>query len=126
MPKPIVMHSIVQNLAGKGRGVIATKRIKKDTLIESCPVLLFDVPNGERHLLEEYAFRWTETKIALALGNGSLYNHSYTPNAEYFQDKKAKCLLFYALRTILPGEEICTNYNGHPEDNSPLWFSVRK
>lgn len=116
----------VVTLKGKGRGVIAAKRIKKDTVFEECPVLLFDKVVGSQHLLEEYAFRWSPTQIALALGNGSLYNHSYNPNAEYFQDKKSKTICFIARRTILPGEEICTNYNGHPENDSPLWFKVRK
>lgn len=116
----------VMTLKGKGRGVVAVRRIKKDTIIEECPVILFDMAEGRTHMLEEYAFRWSPKQIALALGNGSLYNHSYTPNAEYFQDKKAKTLCFIALRNILPGEEICTNYNGHPENGNPLWFKVHK
>ena len=28
-----------------------------------------------------YVFEWGEGKVALALGFGSLYNHSYRPNA---------------------------------------------
>ncbi|HWL25392.1 MAG TPA: SET domain-containing protein-lysine N-methyltransferase, partial [Ureibacillus sp.] len=31
---------------------------------------------------------------------------------------------FYAMRDIHEGEEILVNYNGDPEDQSPLWFEV--
>jgi SET domain-containing protein len=117
--------TLVKNLVGKGRGIVAVKRIVKGSLIESCPVALFSVPLGSTHILETYAFRWSKNKVAIALGNGSLYNHSYTPNAEYTKDIKNKVLLVYALRTILPGEEICFNYNGHPDNKAPLWFKVK-
>jgi SET domain-containing protein len=60
----------------------------------------------------------------LALGHGSLYNHSYSPNAVYqiFEDDKE--LRVYARRAICTGEEITINYNGYPNDDSPLWFEV--
>ena len=32
--------------------------------------------------------------------------------------------LFTALRAIEPGEEITVNYNGDPEDGSPVGFEV--
>lgn len=122
---PKFPQTIVKKIKGKGRGVLALSSIKKDTLIESCPVVLFPVKLGNNHMLEGYAFRWTKTHVALALGNGSLYNHSYKPNAEYFQDKKSGTLEVYALRNIKPGEEICFNYNGHPDNKSALWFKAR-
>ena len=120
-----MVSTIVKSVQRKGRGVFAGQRIKAGTLIESCPVILFDVVQGESHLLEEYAFRWSKKKVAIALGNGSLYNHSYQPNAEYLQDKDNKCILVYALKDIPKGTEICFNYNGHPENKTKLWFKVR-
>lgn len=115
----------VKSVQGKGRGVFAGQRIKSGTLIEVCPVILFKVLQGESHLLEEYAFRWSKTKVAIALGNGSLYNHSYEPNAEYVQDTKSKCILVYARIDIPKGTEICFNYNGRHDDMSPLWFRAK-
>ena len=61
---------------------------------------------------------------ALALGYGSLYNHSYTPNARYFTNIENQSIDFYARKDIREGEEIMVNYNGDPEDQSPLWFEV--
>jgi SET domain-containing protein len=61
--------------------------------------------------------------VAVALGYGSLYNHSYQPNARY-DDESGKTKVFSALRDIAPGEEIVVNYNGVPEDKTPVWFKV--
>ena len=65
----------------------------------------------------------TVALLALALGYGSLYNHSYRPNARY-DDVGQRTKLFTALRAIEPGEEITINYNGDPEDGSPVGFEV--
>ena len=59
----------------------------------------------------------------LALGYGSLYNHSYRPNARYV-DLSERTKLFTAIRDIAAGEEITVNYNGEPEDQTPVGFDV--
>ena len=61
--------------------------------------------------------------MALALGYGSLYNHSYQPNARY-DDESGQTKVFTAIRDIEAGEEITVNYNGEPEDESPVGFEV--
>jgi SET domain-containing protein len=61
--------------------------------------------------------------VAVALGYGSLYNHSYTPNARY-DDESPQIKIFTAIREIAAGEEITINYNGEPSDESPVWFKV--
>lgn len=114
----------IRKSRGRGRGVFATKRIKRGTVIESCPVLLFEQKTS-RHMLQEFAFRWDKNHVALALGWGSLYNHSYTPNAACDQRKRQQCIDIIALRNIEVGEEITFNYNGAPDDDSPLWFTVK-
>ena len=59
----------------------------------------------------------------MALGYGSLYNHSFKPNARYTKGPAEMAIKFSALRDIAAGEEILINYNGTPEDDSPdLWF----
>ena len=55
-----------------------------------------------------YVFEWGEGKVALALGFGSLYNHSYRPNARY-NDVGPQTKAFKALREIAPGEEVTVN-----------------
>ena len=69
----------VKQVAGKGLGVFAACDIAADELIERCPVLVMtksDVWQADS-LLSRYVFSWGKAKVALALGYGSLYNHSY-------------------------------------------------
>lgn len=118
-------HLEIKTVPNKGRGVFAKKRFKEGDLIEACPIALFKSPEGQRHICEKYAFRWSKGKVAIALGYGSLYNHSYNPNAEYLCDSLGLQLLVYARRNIAVGEEICFNYNGDPESQQPLWFKYK-
>lgn len=113
-------------LPGKGRGVFAQRQIHGGELIERAPVIV--VPAGQweamdKTILFEYFFAWGEHS-AIALGYGSLYNHSYRPNARYVKLLAEQVIEFYALRDIQPGEEILINYNVDPADDSPLWFHV--
>src|SRR5262245_1939871 len=117
----------VRTIRGKGRGVFARRPIEEDEIIERVPVIV--LPAGQvgddpgEHRLAGYCFEWGPRTVALALGYGSLYNHSYNPNARY-EDAGDKTKLFVALRDIAPGEEITVNYNGEPKDRSPVWFDV--
>jgi SET domain-containing protein len=99
--------------------VFARRPIRKGEVIERTPVLV--LPAGAA--LNEYCFEWGEGAWALALGYGSLYNHSYSPNARY-DDVNSKTKVFTALRDIEPGEEITINYNADPADRSPVGFEV--
>lgn len=116
---------LIKRIRGKGRGIIAGKRFLEGDLIEICPVILFKAPLGSSHVAEYYCFRWDKNNVAIALGLGSIYNHSYSPNARYVQNKKDLTIEVYAYKDIRKGEEICFNYNGNPESTEPLWFKVR-
>lgn len=117
----------VKRVPGKGRGVFARRLIRAGELIERVPVIVMpagDVGDEDNHnSLWEYSFQWGEGKVALALGYGSLYNHSFEPNARC-EISAPRCKVFLALRDIHPGEEITINYNGEPDDPSPVWFDV--
>jgi SET domain-containing protein len=115
----------VKRVKGKGRGVFARKPIRKGEVFETCPMLVLpacalgDGTNG----LGSYVFEWGKDSLGLALGYGSLYNHSYRPNARY-DDVGPQTKAFKALRDIAPGEEITVNYNGEPGRRTKLWFDV--
>jgi SET domain-containing protein len=117
----------IRNARGKGRGVFARRAIRKGEEIERVPVLVMpakDVKHGPDYTtLGVYCFHWERGKVAVALGYGSLYNHSYEPNARY-EDVGGRTKLFVAIRDIAAGEEITVNYNGEPGDRSPVWFDV--
>lgn len=122
-----MLASIIMKNTGKyGRGIFAARNIKKGEYIEVATVIV--IPETEWELMKEsilsnYVFRWGEDK-ALALGHGSLYNHSYTPNARYHTNIENQSIDFYAREDIREKQEITVNYNGDPEDRSPLWFEV--
>ena len=118
----------VEESGDKGRGVFARKRFRPGELIERCPVIILNSAECERiepTILGMYCFRWgAEAKeVAVVLGYGSIYNHSYRPNADFNPVLEDNAMEFVALRDIERGEEITINYNGLPEDQSPLWFS---
>ncbi|MEO1712243.1 MAG: SET domain-containing protein-lysine N-methyltransferase, partial [Bacteroidota bacterium] len=86
-----------------------------------------DRPHLDQTKLHDYYFIWgkKEKKCAIILGFGSIYNHSFKPNAEYDPDFKGKTLSFYALKKIKAGTEITVNYNGTPSEQSDLWFAAK-
>jgi SET domain-containing protein len=127
------MSSIyVKDTQKYGRGIFAARDIKRGERFEISPVIIFSKVEWEKHLKEtalyNYVFYWGDESeyIAIALGYGSLFNHSYSPNAIFFNNNIENSIDFYALRDIKAGEEITVNYNGDPEDQSPLWFEVIK
>ncbi len=110
----------------KGRGVFTDDPISTGTLIESCPVIEIPAMHSKHidaTVLYDYYFGWGEDDrdIAVVLGYGSIYNHSYSPNAVYHKNLPARTVDFVALRDIEGGEEILVNYNGSPDDRSTLW-----
>jgi SET domain-containing protein len=117
----------VRRSPGKGRGVFARRRIPAGEVIERVPVLVLpidDLSNGSAWTnLGNYCFLWSKNSVALALGYGSLYNHSYRPNARY-DDHGQRTKVFTSLRDIEPGEEITVNYNGDPDDDTAVGFEV--
>ncbi|MBB4825453.1 SET domain-containing protein [Sporosarcina luteola] len=113
-----------------GRGVFAARDIKKGELIEVSPVLISPKEEWKylrKTVLFDYCFTWGENyeETAIALGYGSLFNHSYQPNTMFRNNSDRDTIDFYAIRDIEKGEEITINYNEDAEDQSPLWFEVK-
>lgn len=65
-------------------------------------------------VLNYYAFMIDEENeyTGVALGYGSLYNHSDHHNAVYYYDRDQELMIFEACRKILKHEEITINYLG--------------
>lgn len=114
-----------------GRGVFTAEDIPEGSILEICPVIV--LPKAQTALLDQtvlydYYFLWgeREEEYAVALGYGSLYNHSYEPNAEYRADFTDNNLHFYALLDVSAGSEITVNYNGEPDGEEEVWFMARR
>src|SRR6266404_632124 len=114
-----------------GRGVFARRDLDEGEVIESVPAIIIPKKQvfGESPIalracrISWYVFRWgvPGDQVALPLGYGSLYNHSFQPNA-IFRIEMPDIMVFVVLRTIRNGEEITVNYNGDPMDDTPVDF----
>lgn len=105
-----------------GRGVFANKRIPAGQTIEICPIIFVPLSDSANHsvkgLLTDYFFYFADG-LAMVLGFGSLYNHSYKPNATYIKKPADLAVEFVAIAAIKAGEEITVNYNnGDPRGTS--------
>lgn len=112
-----------------GRGVYTKCDIKAGQVIEVSPVILFSKEESDyikETVISNYWFDWQANNFdfALALGYGSLFNHSYTPNTAFYYNYDSSVIVFYTISNIKADEEITVNYNGDPIDKSPLWFDV--
>lgn len=114
-----------------GRGVFAASDIKTGQLIEECPIIYLteeDYVMAKQTTLRNYHFlNGPENRSAIALGYGSLYNHSYAPNATYQKSLEEGLIIFSAIKDIKSDEEITVNYNyGNPDDKKRLWIKEIK
>lgn len=113
---------------GRGRGCFALKKFRKGEIIEPCPTILLTIKECklcEKTFLDNYIYAWNKKYGAILLGYGFIYNHSYEPNAEYIRDYKNKLMIYKAIKSIKPGEEILVNYNGEPKSKAKIdWFKV--
>jgi hypothetical protein len=108
----------------KIRGLIATEVIAAGKVIERCPAIVYlkNTPIIEQTIFDHYVFDWDETHEALALGYGSLCNHSYQPNVKVDFDLEKKKIIFSARQEIEPGEELLINYNDDSQEPIDLGY----
>ncbi len=117
--------------AGRGRGVFAARRFEPGETIEVCPVIALseaDARTLDGTGLYDYYFGWgTDGKAAaIALGYGSLYNHSPSPNAAHRKHQADGSISITAVRRIERGEEILIQYDtGTGSGTQQMWFEVR-
>ncbi len=120
----------VDSSAIHGRGVFTQKAFDPGGIIERAPLVL--ISEADSQLLKDsvlYDYYFTvqnkKTPLAFCLGFGSVYNHAFPSNASYSIDLSSALITIKAHRFISAGEEITINYNGHPEDASPVTFTIR-
>ena len=105
------------------RGLLATRDIEAGEVIERCPLVFIPVAQEdalEATVLGNYYFLWDDDFYAMALGYGSFQNHSYHANVSFKRDFEAKQIVFTAAKAVRQGEELTINYNGDPDDETPV------
>ncbi len=110
----------------KGRAVYTAQDLNPQDIIEVCPVIL--IPSAQQiqiheSVLHDYYFIWPEGGIALALGYGSIYNHSSAPNAQVIFDIDAREIIIECTKAISGGDEILIDYTGGSKKTT-LWFNA--
>ena len=116
---------------GRGRGVFAARQFEPEETIEVCPVIVLseaDARKLDNTGLYDYYFGWGKDGkgAAIALGYGSLYNHSFSPNAVHHKNQATRAISVVAVKAIAPGEEIFIRYiTGAGEDPQQMWFEVK-
>lgn len=115
-----------------GRGVFANQDFRKGQLVEASEIIRiprkqFDsiAQRNFATVLSLYVFKWTRGAVAIALGNGSLFNHSDTPNISYKPHSKSGTIKFTATRSIKKGEQLFINY-GYTLKRAKLWYTKHK
>ena len=107
-------------IKGKGRGLVATRKIPKGALIEAAPVIPMkkkDRP-GKKSTLSNYPFEWPYPPYieCFVLGYPGLMNHSDEPNCKCESDGEDQVMRVFAIKTIKPGDELTWDYGVKP------WF----
>jgi len=89
-------------------------------LLYISPVLLFDEKNYEEHgkhtVLDHYTYNWTNGSKVLALGLGSMFNHSSNPNMGFILDYTNMRIIYKTIKSIEANSELCISYG------SRIWF----
>lgn len=120
----------VRSTGARGRGVFARVSFEEGELIERCPVIAIpeeEVDTVGRTVLGNYFFKWggTGDEGAVALGFGSLYNHTNDPNAMYVRKYELAVIDFVAVKAIAAGDEITVSYHGGFGQKTKVWFDVK-
>jgi uncharacterized protein len=122
VPEPGLLELVY--IDGKGRGVLTTRAIKKNTVVEAGAVIKMKKRDrlDRDNVLSNYPFEWDDKPYiqAFSVGWAGLLNHSDKPNCKIEADIEGEVLEITAIRDIEAGEELCWNYGIDP------WFDVAK
>lgn len=99
-----------------GRCVFSSKDIKKNEIVEISELILIkkdkEIKKIHETILNNYVYSYGPKWIAIALGIGSLFNHSKKPNIHYY--KKNKKLYFIAKKDIKKNNQLFIDYGYDP------------
>jgi len=115
-----------------GWGVFTRQHIAAGAIIEVAPVIVYPrkiatvslwacqaegIPDKDL-MLDQYSLEWNGNN-ACPLGWTGIYNHSDTPNCQFFADYQKSLLGILTLRDISEEEQLLVSYG-------PTWFDSKK
>ena len=100
---------------GKGFGVFAIEDIREGEVIEDCVLKPLGGELSASNIFSDYRYNYpknTGSKLrVVALGLGSVFNHTENNNADWINHPELKNVFRYvANRPIKAGEEVCIYY----------------
>jgi len=121
----------IVNIQGKGFGVVSTKIIKKNEIIEICPVIYLSdnerkfIENKSDTLYHYYLYIKKINKFCIMFGYGSIYNHDLNANASFECDNdiSTRILKIRAIKNININEEIIIDYKFN--NNKEEFFDLK-
>ena len=98
-----------------GRGLFAAVDLPEDVIIEVSPAVVYKF-SKKFHPTDRYTFEWSKTEVALALGLGSLFNHSVRPNVDWRNRGDNSTIEFFTIRPVKAGRQLFIDYGYDPLD----------
>ncbi len=117
------MKTLVKCHPVRGRGLFARSFIAAGEIIEICELILIDTEDAP-DTLEAYVYHYRRGTVALALGNGSLLNHSDRSNSGVAFNYQKRQLVIRAKKAISPEEEITIDYGYDQEQRRRFKIST--
>ena len=98
-----------------GWGVFTNLNIKKGEIVEEC-IIPYELIPINSNVLSQYRYVWPSREnyshYCIALGFGSIYNHSKEKmNINWKINKEQRIMVFTAIKDIKIGEELLFNYD---------------
>jgi len=104
----------IDKAPGRGRGVFAGRTIGPGALVEWAHVIV--IPNRDiKGIMCHYCYEWDKRNCAIASGVSLFFNHSDTPNVDWWLDKKRRCIMFTTNQLVLSGDELFISYSDNPD-----------
>ena len=109
----------IKTFKGLGRGLVTTKPIKKGSVILTVETIELNRKDSKiitQTLLDCYNYATSHGKSCIALGLGSLFNHSENENVDFsIIKRRGRIMIQYtALRHIKAGQQLFINYGYDP------------
>ena len=126
-PEPLYRHpDIVISPCDFGHGIFTTRSIPADTTLEECPYLRINAEECAG-TLDDYVFNLESAEenggsdvYSLVLGWGSLFNHAYQHNTEYWHDTDRDLIVFHTIKKVAAGKQLFVNYGQEWWDSREL------